>query len=314
MCANPPEVGTGNSKFCVSQTCCTRKRGAMLSLMVNLLCLALLLLRTVPAAGLGAIGKPISSSICRGAQCGSIRTCLGLAKKDWSAPKESPSVPVTQTTTADGKGLVYSLELSKRAGISWGSDISFRWIYVLDLEPTGEAAQAGVIQKGDYIIQLGSNSTVGQDFDFVLSTLNKQAEARFNYTFFRGTREQLLGGDAEPAPSSVTVRVTVQQEGRPDTVLTCPGGTNLRRLLVGNGINVYRSLTRWTNCNGQQRCGTCIVDVTQGLVEGCSRRDLSEEAVLRENPETYRLSCVTSVYKDVTVKVQTPVGAAQWTR
>jgi hypothetical protein len=40
------------------------------------------------------------------------------------------------------------------------------------------------------------------------------------------------------------------------------GGTNLRQLLVGNGINVYRSLTRWTNCNGKQRCGTCIVDVS----------------------------------------------------
>ena len=40
------------------------------------------------------------------------------------------------------------------------------------------------------------------------------------------------------------------------------GGTNLRQLLVGNGINVYRSLTKWTNCNGKQRCGTCIVDVS----------------------------------------------------
>ena len=40
------------------------------------------------------------------------------------------------------------------------------------------------------------------------------------------------------------------------------GGTNLRQLLVGNGVNVYRSLTRWTNCNGKQRCGTCIVDVS----------------------------------------------------
>ena len=45
-------------------------------------------------------------------------------------------------------------------------------------------------------------------------------------------------------------------------VAFCPvGGTNLRTLLVGNGINVYRSLTRWTNCNGKQRCGTCIVEV-----------------------------------------------------
>ena len=78
------------------------------------------------------------------------------------------------------------------------------------------------------------------------------------------------------------------------------------------------SLTRltsfsWTNCNGKQRCGTCIVDIESGI-EGCSRKALDEEAVLRENPESYRLSCVTSVYSNVTVTVQGPVGAAQWTR
>ena len=238
-----------------------------------------------------------------------------LAKRDWSPPKEANDLPPSFTsTTTETNGTVFTLEMSKRSGISWGSDISFRWIYVLDLEPTGEAAQSGVIQKGDYVIQLGEVSTIGQDFDFVLSTLAK-ADARTNYTFFRGTKDQLIGQDAANAldPSKTTVKVTVQQDGKSDVVLTCPGGTNLRRLLVGNGINVYRSLTRWTNCNGQQRCGTCIVDVTAGL-QGCSRRDLSEEAVLRENPESYRLSCVTAVYKDVVVKVQTPVGAAQWTR
>jgi ferredoxin len=251
-----------------------------------------------------------------GTKRGVIRTPLPLrAKKDWSPPKETlPEELLFTSTKTESNGTVFSLEMSKRAGISWGSDLSFRWIYVLDLEPTGEAAQTGVIQKGDYIIQLGNTSTIGQDFDFVLSTLNR-AEARTSYTFFRGTKDQLIGEDAASAldPSKTTVKVTVQQDGKKDVVLTCPGGTNLRRLLVGNGINVYRSLTRWTNCNGQQRCGTCIVDVTGGL-EACSRRDLSEEAVLAENPITYRLSCRTEVYGDVTVKVQTPVGAAQWTR
>jgi len=201
--------------------------------------------------------------------------------------------------------------MGKRAGISWGSDLSFRWVYVLDLEPTGEAAQSGIVQKGDYIIGFGNTSTISQDFDFVLTTLNKQP-ASFEYTFFRGSKEQLMGGPM-PAPSETIVTVTVVQDGKKDVKLQCPGGTNLRRLLVGNGINVYRSLTRWTNCNGGQRCGTCIVEIMDGA-SACSRRALDEEATLRENPESYRLSCVTSVYGDVTVKVQGPVGAAQWTR
>ena len=78
----------------------------------------------------------------------------------------------------------------------------------------------------------------------------------------------------------MTLSVTVVQDGQKDRTLQCPGmlfvvhegmlvymlvfflgGTNLRKLLVGNGINVYRSITRWTNCSGKQRCGTCIVDV-----------------------------------------------------
>ena len=98
-------------------------------------------------------------------------------------------------------------------------------------------------------------------------------------------------GRKMPLPSETTVTVTVVQEGMPDIKLQCPGmfrsfiwknnlpdrratvgnrflicvlvgGTNIRELLVDNGINVYRSVTRWTNCKGKQRCGTCIVDVS----------------------------------------------------
>lgn len=43
-------------------------------------------------------------------------------------------------------------------------------------------------------------------------------------------------------------------------------------------------------------------------MEGCTRRSLDEEATLRENPPSYRLSCITSVYEDITVEVQGPVG------
>jgi PDZ domain len=194
---------------------------------------------------------------------------LRMAKRDWSPPKpdsskKPPAAAVEAVTPSDeeeeNKGLAFVVELPKRAGISWSSDLSFRWIYVQNLEPDGEAAKSGLIQKGDYIIGVGNTSTIAQDFDFVLSTLASQPSV-FNYTFFRGTKEQMVGRPVlEPSDMSVTVRVV--QDGKPDVILQCPGGTNLRQLLVGNGINVYRSLTRWTNCNGKQRCGTCIVDVS----------------------------------------------------
>jgi ferredoxin len=53
--------------------------------------------------------------------------------------------------------------------------------------------------------------------------------------------------------------------------------------------------------------------VKAGL-QDCSRRSIDEANTLRDNPLSYRLSCITTVYGDVTVEVQTPVGASQWTR
>lgn len=231
-----------------------------------------------------------------------------LVKKNWSPPEESNSF---ESRESEDDGLVYSIELPKSAGISWGADLSFRFVYVLDLDPNMAAASSGVVKKGDYIVGMGDTNTIAQDFDYVLTTLAKQ-DVTFNYTFFRGTKEQMVGTPVLE-PSEIVANVRVIQDGKPDVKLACPGGTNIRKLLVGNGINVYRSLTRWTNCNGRQLCGTCIVEVTDGG-ENCSRRAVNEEAVLRENPENYRLSCVTSVYGDITVKVQGPVGSAQWTR
>ena len=47
---------------------------------------------------------------------------------------------------------------------------------------------------------------------------------------------------------------------------------------VARKINVYQSLTRWTNCNGRQLCGTCIVDVVDG-VDSCTRRSIDEASM-----------------------------------
>jgi ferredoxin len=92
-----------------------------------------------------------------------------------------------------------------------------------------------------------------------------------------------------------------------------PYGSNLRDELISRGVSVYQSVTRWTNCNGKQLCGTCIVDVVHGI-DGCTRRSVDEASTLRENPETYKLACITNLYGDVTVRVKPKIGAAQWTR
>eukprot|EP00985_Skeletonema_marinoi_P028125 scaffold24085_cov125-Skeletonema_marinoi.AAC.1 len=90
-------------------------------------------------------------------------------------------------------------------------------------------------------------------------------------------------------------------------------GCNVRQLLTDNGINVYQSVTRWTNCKGKQLCGTCIVNIVDGA-GNTNRKSLDEGSTLRENPESYRLSCVSFAYGDITVETFPPIEAAQWTR
>lgn len=79
------------------------------------------------------------------------------------------------------------------------------------------------------------------------------------------------------------------------------GQTHPRRVLVSEVAPIV------------QLCGTCIVDITSGI-EGCTRRSIDEASTLRENPETYKLACITNVYGDVVVKIMPKIGAAQWTR
>lgn len=85
----------------------------------------------------------------------------------WSAPENSPT-PINDPISPNS-GTTIVVELGKSSGISWGSDLSFRWVYVLDLDPAGEASKTGLIEKGDYIIGFGNTSLIAQDFDFVLT-------------------------------------------------------------------------------------------------------------------------------------------------
>jgi len=169
---------------------------------------------------------------------------------------------------------------------------------------------------------------VGASFDTVMNafaTLDRSVKI-VDLVFFKGTKEELKAAargesaDAENNKSKeddefITITV-VQNKGdkneRHFSFQTKPG-SNLRNELIDRGINVYQSITRVTNCKGKQLCGTCIVNMAAGGVN-TNRKSVDEASTLRENPESYRLSCVTFVYGDVTVETYPPVNKAQWTR
>lgn len=202
------------------------------------------------------------------------------------------------------------------------------------MDPSGDAAMSRRIQVGDQLCELTSVvaddsvtkpesiNLIGASFDFVMTTfaeLNRKI-TEVDLVFFRGSKDELkrlcTGGTSTGSESETITITVVQNKGGVDErtrTIQAPVGANLRQVLVDNNINVYQSITRWTNCKGKQLCGTCIVNVPQGSYN-TNRKSMDEESTLRENPDSYRLSCITFAYGDVTVETFPPIQAAQWTR
>ena len=236
---------------------------------------------------------------------------------------------------------LYRVRLSRATGIDWGTDLSFAFVYVRDLDPTGDAAASGIVQKGDQLCEMipvvsnGDDSSsgkkpapinlVGASFDQVMTSfagLDRSVQ-QVDLVFFRGTKDDLKmaatkdskGSSSGISKDTITVTV-VQNKGSPEekyTTLEAPTGTNIRQLLVDNGINVYQSVTRWTNCKGKQLCGTCIVNIVDGS-PNTNWKSMDEASTLRANPDSYRLSCVTFAHGDVLVETFPPIEPDQWTR
>ena len=231
---------------------------------------------------------------------------------------------------------LYRIKLPRAPGIEWGTDLSFSFVYVRNLEPGGPASLSNVVSKGDQICELrpinnndNESSTtiplIGASFDAVMTSfasLGKTVQD-VEYVFFKGTKEELIelcqgngdGKNKDNDSDTITITAIVNKGTSDETtkIIKAKKGANLRQTLVDNDINVYQSFTRWTNCKGKQLCGTCIVDIKEGGMN-TNRKSMDEGSTLRENPDSYRLSCVTFAYGDVTVETFPPIEAAQWTR
>jgi len=228
---------------------------------------------------------------------------------------------------------LYRILLPRAPGVEWGTDLSFSFVYVRGMDPSGPASLSNKVSIGDQICELRPLSSsgekeyapvplIGTSFDVVMNTFAslKKSVKDVEIVFFKGTKEELKdlceGGKSSNEVDD-RVRITVvQNKGTQDEeikVFVVDKGSNIRQTLVDEGINVYQSLTRWTNCKGKQLCGTCIVNVKEGGYN-TNRKSMDEASTLRENPESYRLSCVTFAYGDVTVETFPPIKVAQWTR
>jgi ferredoxin len=80
-------------------------------------------------------------------------------------------------------------------------------------------------------------------------------------------------------------------------------GANLRLKAMENGIEIYKFVGKLMNCGGYGQCGTCIVEIVEGM-ENLSDRTQAENKKLKKKPSNYRLACQTQVNGPVTVNTK----------
>ncbi|MBF2079246.1 MAG: (2Fe-2S)-binding protein [Synechococcales cyanobacterium T60_A2020_003] len=80
-------------------------------------------------------------------------------------------------------------------------------------------------------------------------------------------------------------------------------GANLRLKAMENGIDIYTLKGKLLNCGGYGQCGTCIIEVVDGM-ENLSPRTDAENRKLKRKPDTYRLACQTLVNGAVSIKTK----------
>jgi ferredoxin len=80
-------------------------------------------------------------------------------------------------------------------------------------------------------------------------------------------------------------------------------GANLRFKAIENGIDIYTFVGKMTNCGGYGQCGTCIIEVVEGL-DNLSPRTEVENRKLKKKPDNYRLACQALVNGPVSVKTK----------
>ncbi|ERN41314.1 ferredoxin [Rubidibacter lacunae KORDI 51-2] len=67
-------------------------------------------------------------------------------------------------------------------------------------------------------------------------------------------------------------------------------GANLRQKALENQIDLYTFKGKMINCGGYGQCGTCLVEIVEGM-ENLSERTPVEVKRLSKRPDSFRLAC-----------------------
>ncbi|BBD54736.1 2Fe-2S iron-sulfur cluster-binding protein [Planktothrix agardhii] len=80
-------------------------------------------------------------------------------------------------------------------------------------------------------------------------------------------------------------------------------GANLRIKALENQIDLYTFTGKMMNCGGYGQCGTCIVEIVEGI-DNLPPRTEAEARILKKKPDSYRLACQTIVNGPISVQTK----------
>jgi ferredoxin len=105
-----------------------------------------------------------------------------------------------------------------------------------------------------------------------------------------------------PRPAASLGTFTVRY---PDRNLEAPiqEGEILRDAIRAHGVPLYTFINNIRNCNGGGQCGTCFVEVLEGM-DNLSPRTIAEQRLLKRRAENCRLSCQALIYGNISIRTQ----------
>lgn len=98
-------------------------------------------------------------------------------------------------------------------------------------------------------------------------------------------------------PAFLSANIKFVEEGKE---VVAASGANLRFKALENGVDLYTFAGKMMNCGGYGQCGTCVVEITEGM-ENLSPRTEVEERKLKKRSANCRLACQVLVNGPVSV-------------
>ncbi|KAJ1490515.1 hypothetical protein T484DRAFT_1935189 [Baffinella frigidus] len=203
----------------------------------------------------------------------------------------------------------FEVEVERPTGVEFATDLSLKYVYCMEVKDNSPAQLATTpIRKGDQLAGINGEECIGKPFAEVAKMLGSNPEKPLSFRMFRGSKAALLEAVGREDVVPTKARITAIEPDGKEGLVTEQAGANLRDALRRNGIEVYNvAQGRFTNCNGRNLCGTCVIDIMQGA-QFTNSKSIDEEASLRKMPPSYRLSCCVNVYGDILVKTRPSTG------